>query len=126
MKAAAKSTSRLDTLLNPVYSTLNDLLAAQGRPATFPTLSSQSFAFSRPEEQDSRVTLRQPLYVPSIPAAVRAQSALLDVSSAAQIAFARRLKRDIAVAYLNWQRAGNAAAIVDASRQLLVRKPARQ
>jgi outer membrane protein len=110
---------QIDTLLNPVYSTLNDLLAAQGRPAAFPSLSPQSFAFARPEEQDSRVTLRQPLYVPAVPAAVRAQSALLDVSSAAQIAFARRLKRDVAIAYLNWQRAGNAAAIVDASRQLL-------
>ena len=110
---------QLDTLLNPVYSTLNDLLAAQGRPAAFPALSPQSFSFARPEEQDSRVTLRQPLYVPAVPAAVRAQSAVLDASSAAQTAFARRLKRDIAVAYLDWQRAGNAAAIVDSSRALL-------
>ncbi len=110
---------QLDTLLNPVYRSLNELLLAQGRPTAFASLPSQSFAFQRPQEQDTRLTLRQPLYVPAIPAAVRAQSALLDVSNAAQTAFARRLKRDIAIAYLNWQRAGSATAIVESSRQLL-------
>jgi outer membrane protein len=110
---------QLDRLLNPVYSTLNDLLVAQGRPAGFGNLQSQSFSFLRPEEQDTRLTLRQALYVPAIPAAVRAQTALVDVAGAAQTAFARRLKRDIAVAYLDWQRAGNAVAIVTASRDLL-------
>lgn len=111
---------QLDRLLNPVYNTLNDLLVAQGRPAAFGNLPNQSFSFLRPEEQDTRITLRQALYVPAIPAAVRAQTALVDVASAAQTAFARRLKRDIAVGYLDWQRAGNALAIVVASRELLV------
>jgi outer membrane protein len=109
-----------DALLNPVYSTLNDLLATQGRPPAFGALTSQSFSFLRPEEQDTRVTLRQPLYVPAVPAAVRAQSAQSDVASATRIALARGLKRDISVAYLNWMRASNAVDIVDASRQLLL------
>jgi outer membrane protein TolC len=109
-----------DALLNPVYSTLNDLLATQGRPPAFGALTSQSFSFLRPEEQDTRVTLRQPLYVPAVPAAVRAQSAQSDVASATRIALARGLKRDISVAYLNWMRSSNAVDIVDASRQLLL------
>src|SRR5262249_44752949 len=43
----------LGSALNPVYSTLNDMLVAQGRPATFPQIADQSFNFLREEEQDT-------------------------------------------------------------------------
>ena len=54
----------LGTLLNPVYSTLNDLLAAQGQPAQFPQIADQTINFLREREQDTRLT--------PAPAAVRA------------------------------------------------------
>ena len=66
----------LGTALNPVYSTLNELLAAQGQPAPFPQIHDETIQFLREEEQDTRLIARQPLYAPAIPAAVRAQRAL--------------------------------------------------
>lgn len=105
--------------LNPVYSSLNDLLAASGRPGRFPQIENQSFPFLREREQDTRITLRQPLFVPAIPAAVRAQRAGLDGSDYARIALARRLKRDVSVGYLGWLQAVRALGIVESSRGLL-------
>jgi outer membrane protein len=109
----------LGTLLNPIYSTLNDLLAAQGRTGTFPTIGDQTINFVREREQDTRVTLRQPIYAPAIPAAIRAQRAALEASEFGRIAFARRLKRDITVAYFDWLKASKTVDIVQSSVALL-------
>ena len=89
-------------LLNPAYQTLNQLLAAQGQPPRFGTINDQSFAFQRPQEQDTRVSLRQPLYQPAIPAAVAAQRELLGSERYARLALARQLRRDLIVGYAGW------------------------
>ena len=107
------------TALNPVYSTLNELLAAQGQPARFPQITDTTIPFLRREEQDTRVVVRQPLYAPAIPAAVRAQRALLDASSFNRMAVARALRRDITVAYVDWLKARSSVEIVAASESLL-------
>ncbi|MBM0104361.1 TolC family protein [Steroidobacter sp. S1-65] len=109
----------IGTALNPVYSTLNEMLVAQGQPARFPQISDQSVPFLREEEQDTRLVLRQPLYAPAIPAAVRAQRALLDASSFNRMALARALRRDITVAYVDWLTARSSVEIVAASEALL-------
>ena len=109
----------LGTTLNPVYSTLNELLAAQGRPASFPRISDVSVQFLREEEQDTRVVVRQPLYAPAIPAAVRAQRSLLDASNFNRMAVARALRRDITIGYIDWLRARSSVEIVAASKDLL-------
>ncbi|HKU12835.1 MAG TPA: TolC family protein [Steroidobacteraceae bacterium] len=109
----------LGTTLNPVYSTLNELLAAQGRPAPFPQISDATVQFLREEEQDTRVVVRQPLFAPAIPAAVRAQRSLLDASSFNRMAVARALRRDITVSYVDWLKARSSVDIVAASRALL-------
>jgi len=105
----------LGTLLNPVYSTLNDLLAQQ----RFPQIEDQTLNFVREREQDTRVTVRQPLYAPAIPAAVRAQRAQLEAAEFGRVALARRLKRDVTVAYLDWLKATKTVDIVQASVALL-------
>jgi outer membrane protein len=105
----------LGTLLNPVYSTLNDLLGQQ----QFPQVADQTIKFQREREQDTRVSLRQPLYAPAIPAAVRAQRAQLEAAEFSRIALARRLKRDVTVAYLDWLKATKTVDIVQASVSLL-------
>ncbi|MBV6415908.1 MAG: hypothetical protein CMLOHMNK_00431 [Steroidobacteraceae bacterium] len=84
-----------------------------------PALEDETIAFLRDRDQDSRLGLTQPLYAPAIPATVRAQRAQLAASEYAQIALARRLKRDIAVGYLDWLRAMKTVAIVESSRVLL-------
>ncbi|HWK49097.1 MAG TPA: TolC family protein, partial [Steroidobacter sp.] len=109
----------MGTALNPVYSTLNEMLIAQGQPARFPQIADGQVAFLRTEEQDTRVLLRQPLYAPAIPAAVRAQRALLDASSFNRMAVARALRRDITVAYVDWLKARSSVDIVAASEALL-------
>ncbi|GAC1456014.1 MAG: hypothetical protein PVSMB6_13580 [Steroidobacteraceae bacterium] len=109
----------LGDLMNPVYASLNQLLAAQGRPAEFTPIRNESFNFLREHEQDTRITVRQPLYAPAIPAAVRAQSALLEAAQFNRMAVARRLKRDVTVGYLDWLKATRTVGIVDASVALL-------
>jgi outer membrane protein len=109
----------LGSLLNPIYSTLNDLLAAQGRTGSFPMIEDQTINFVREREQDTRLTVRQPIFAPAIPAAIRAQRAALEASEFSRVAFARRLKRDVTVAYLDWLKATKTVDIVQSSLSLL-------
>lgn len=109
----------MGSALNPVYSTLNQMLAAQGQPARFPQLTDQSIPFLREEEQDTRISIRQPLYAPTIAAAVRAQRSLLDASNYQRMALARTLRRDVTLAYLEWLKARDSVAIVTSSEALL-------
>lgn len=109
----------LGNALNPVYSTLNEMLVAQGLEPRFPQVSDQTVPFLREREQDTRLVLRQPIYAPGIPAAVRAQRALLDASSYRRMAIARALRRDITIAYVDWLKARNSVEIVAASETLL-------
>jgi outer membrane protein TolC len=106
-------------LVNPAYATLNELLVAQGQAPRFAPIEDQSFAFLREREQDTRLTARQPLYAPAIPAAVRAQRALLDAAEYSRLALARRLERDVTVGYLDWLSARKSIDIFRASRTLL-------
>jgi outer membrane protein len=107
------------TALNPVYSTLNDLLAAQGQSPQFPQISDVTVQFLREQEQDTRIAVRQPIYAPAIPAAVRAQRSLLGASNFNRMAVARALRRDITIAYVDWLNARNSVEIVASSEVLL-------
>ena len=106
-------------LLNPAYQTLNELLVANGGTPRFPLLGDESFPLQLPREQDTRITLRQPLYAPAIPAAVAAARANASAANFGQQAFTRQLRRDIAVAYLDWLRARHGTEIIAASAALL-------
>ncbi len=109
----------LGSALNPVYSTLNQMLEAQGQPAQFPQLTDETVPFLRPREQDTRLVFRQPIFAPAIPAAVRAQRALLNSSNYRRMAIARGLRRDITLAYVDWLKARNSVGIVASSEDLL-------
>ncbi len=109
----------IGSLINPAYQTLNELLVANGEPPRFDNVPDSSFTFLREREQDTRLTLRQPLYAPAIPATFRAQSAALDSTQFARQALARRLERDVTVGYLDWLRARSSVEIVESSLGLL-------
>lgn len=109
----------LGDLVNPAYQTLNELLVANGQAPRFTDVADGSFLFLREREQDTRLTLRQPLYAPAIPAAFRAQRATLDGATFARQALARRLERDVTVGYLDWLRARSSVGIVASSLGLL-------
>jgi outer membrane protein len=106
-------------LINPAYQTLNELLLGNGEPARFEDIPDTSFQFLREREQDTRLSLRQPIYAPAIPAAFRAQREVLDSTQYARQALARRLERDVTVGYLDWLRARSSVEIVASSLALL-------
>lgn len=105
--------------LNPIHGTLNEMLAAQGRPAAFPEVEDETVRLLRREEQDTRLVVRQPLYAPTLSAAIRAQRAFLDAGNYRRMAIARTLRRDISLAYIDWLRARNAVEVYIASEALL-------
>lgn len=109
----------LGSALNPIYLTLNELLASSGKLPRFGLIEDPRFALQREREQDTRISVRQPLYAPAIPAAVRAQRSLLEANEFALLAVSNRLRRDITVGYLDWLRASRSARLIDASRALL-------
>ena len=95
------------------------MLEAQGKPGNFPQVQNQSVPFLLPHDQETYLSVRQPLYAPAIRAGVRAQQAALGASQQQRIALARTLKRDITVAYLNWLKASNEVQIVENTQSLL-------
>lgn len=109
----------LSTAFNPIYATLNELLIAEGKSPRFGTLEDPRFLFQREREQDTRLSLRQPVFAPTIPAIVRTQRAALEASRFARIALEQRLRRDITVGYLDGLRTIGTVVILEASRALL-------
>jgi outer membrane protein len=49
-------------LFNPVFATLNELLAAQGRPATFSSIGNLGIPLLREQEQETKLRLIAPLF----------------------------------------------------------------
>jgi len=109
----------IGSALNPVYLTLNELLLADGKAPRFGTIVDPRFMLQREQEQETRLSIRQPLYVPAIPAAVRVRRSLLEANEFARLALVGRLRRDITVGYLDWLRASRGASLIEASRGLL-------
>src|SRR5690606_19515194 len=109
----------IGTLLNPAYQTLNELLAAHGVPPRFSPFPDQTIQFQREREQDTRLTLRQPLYQPAIPAAARAQRELLRGARAGTQVVEQRLRRDVWLGYLEWLKALRAREVLTASAEVL-------
>ena len=106
-------------LLNPVYSTLNDLLATQGQPGGFPTLENQEIAFLREREQETFVRVLQPIYRPAILHNFRLQRHLSSSREASLEAYEAVLERDIRVAYYSYLKAERAVGILDAAGELV-------
>jgi outer membrane protein len=100
-------------LLNPVYASLNQLGAGH-----FPTVANQEINFQRTREQDTKVSLTQPLYDSRIPAQRAAAADQYQAASAAREALAGRLERDMREAYYRWLQARAQIEIFDATLQL--------
>jgi outer membrane protein len=101
-------------LLNPVYSTLNQLTGS----TRFPAVANQTVDLQRTREQDTRLTLTQPLYDARIAAARAAAAADYDASTANHGALAARIERDVRTAYYRWLQARAQVAILEAAREL--------
>lgn len=102
-------------LFNPVYASLNSLLAANGQPAPFTPIDNVSIPFLREREQQSAVTMTQPLFDARISAAARAAKFDYQGSRQGLEAFRIRLRRDVQQAYLGWLATRESKAILEAS-----------
>jgi outer membrane protein len=105
-------------LLNPVYGTLNDLLAAQGQPGRFPSVSNQSIPLMREREQETKLRLIQPLYRPEITRGIRARRAAWQSREAQLAAFKRDLRLSVETAWFRAVQAGSAVQILESARGL--------
>ncbi|MFO0334342.1 MAG: TolC family protein [Pseudomonadota bacterium] len=101
-------------LLNPVYATLNQL-TGQSR---FPAIANEEIEFLRPREQDTKVTLTQPLYDARLGAGYDAARAERDAGYAAREALRGRLARDVRQGYYRWLQARAQTEILDATLEL--------
>ena len=101
-------------LLNPVYATLNQITGS----ARFPALQNQEINFQRTREQDTSVSLTQPLYDARISAGRMAAQSQYEAESAARVALAGRIERDMRVAYYRWLQARAQIGIFDATLEL--------
>jgi outer membrane protein len=102
-------------LVNPIYESLEQLLAAQGTPAQFPRVANQSIELLRNPEQETRLVLQQPIYEPRLGPAVDANRAQLARAEADQAALRSQVIRDVQQAYYRWLAAQQAVTVLDAT-----------
>jgi outer membrane protein len=101
-------------LLNPVYATLNQLTGS----ARFAPVANQEIEFQRTREQDTKLSLTQPLYDPRISAARAAAQSQYESAAAGRAALAGRIERDMREAYYRWLQARAQIAIFNATLEL--------
>jgi outer membrane protein len=101
-------------LLNPVYATLNQITGT----SKFPAVQNQEINFQRSREQDTRVSLTQPLYDARIGAGRAAAQSQYEAATAARTALAGRIARDMREAYYRWLQARAQIGIFDETLEL--------
>jgi outer membrane protein TolC len=107
-------------LMNPVNSTLNELLASVGQPPSFPTdLPNENIPFLREEEHETKLRLVQPIFNPAIYYNVKIRSQQSHLSELDLSLFKKALTADIKTAYLNYLKTVKVADLYDKTRELL-------
>ncbi len=101
-------------LLNPVYASLNQITGN----SRFPAVQNQQINFQRTREQDTRLSLTQPLYDARISAGRLAAQSQYDASAAGRVALAGRIERDMREAYYRWLQSRAQIGIFDATVEL--------
>jgi outer membrane protein len=102
-------------LVNPIYATLEQLLAAQGQPQQFPRVANESIDLLRNPEQETKFALQQPLYEPRLGPAVAASRAQLARAESDLAALRSQVVRDVQQAYYRWLAAEQSVAVLDAT-----------
>lgn len=103
-------------LLNPVYSTLNQLTETQ----SFPTdLANENIQFLPHNFQETNLRIIQPIFSTSIIANKNAQELLLDASKTSLLITESELIRDVQQAYLGYLQAAEQVRIYEETEALL-------
>lgn len=103
------------TLLNDVYSTLNDLTGMQ----KFPQIENQTVDLLPNNFYDLRFRITQPILQPEIKYNKLIQKEEVNLASLMTSETTRDLVRDVKTAYLQWMRAHDAIDIIDQGAVLL-------
>jgi outer membrane protein TolC len=102
-------------LLNPVYSTLNMLTASE----LFPQVENQTFPFYRPTEQETKLTLVQPLFNSDIVQNYKIRKQYAEIARIDVERYKRELIKEITQAYYEFQKASNLLTLADTSISLV-------
>ncbi len=103
------------TMMNPVYQTLNFLLGQD----QFPDIENMEFAFYRPTEHETKLSLVQPLLDPKIYYNNRIKREITQAMKADAEVYQRQLVADIKTAYFSYLKTLRLLELVDQTRQLL-------
>lgn len=103
-------------LLNPVYSTLNQLTETQAFPAD---LENESIQFLPNNFQETNLRIIQPIFSSSIIANKNAQEILLDASKTSLTITESELIRDVQLGYLGYLQAAEQVKIYEETEALL-------
>jgi len=102
-------------LLNPVYSTLNILTGSD----LFPQVENQEFPFYRPTEQETKLSVVQPIFSSEILYNYRIQKQYTEIARVGVDQYERELIREISRAYYEYQKAFNLVWLADTSYALV-------
>lgn len=107
-------------LMNPVYSTLNQILEIAGRPPAFPqSIPNEHIPFLRKEEHETKIRVIQPIFQPAIYYNYKIKSNLNQINQAEMAVFKRQLVADIKTAYFNYLKAVRVVEIYERTYLLL-------
>jgi len=102
-------------LLNPVYSTLNMLTASN----SFPQIENETFPFYRPTEQETKLSLVQPIFQSQLIHQYRIREQSSEIARIGVDRYRRELVREVSKAYYEYQKAEQLVALADTSLALV-------
>lgn len=102
-------------LMNPVYSTLNMLTGSEA----FPQIENQEFPFYRPTEQETKVSLVQPIFSTDIVQNYRIRKQYAEIARIDVDRYKRELIKEITKAYYDYSKSNNLLALADTSLSLV-------
>lgn len=103
-------------LLNPVYSTLNTLTAS----TNFPEIENEEIQFLRPFEHETKISLVQPVFNPTIYYNTRIKKELANSKSINKTIYQRNLVAEIKMAYFNYLKANKAIELIEETKKLVL------
>ena len=89
-------------MLNPVYSSMNQILQGMGQPGNFPQIANQKIQFLPNDYQDTKIRMVLPLINAEIYYNRKIKKELINVAQAETNVYKRELVKEIKTAYLRY------------------------
>ncbi len=107
-------------MLNPLHSTLNQLLMLHGYAPAFPTdISNEQFPFLRPMEHETKIRVVQPVFQPGIYYNVKIKRDMTRIEKAGLEVFKQQLIADIKTAFFTYLKTVKVKELLDHTAGLL-------